>query len=216
MADAPPELWIARHGDTAWTGSRQHTGRTDSSSTRRARRRRVRWPPSSTVGTTTSCCPARCAGRARPRTSPASSRRSNRPAARVRLRRVRGHHHRRRSTRRDRTGTCGRDGARAGRRRPTWAGAWTRSWRASAAEARERALVFGHGHALRDAHRALARPPGRRGTPLPSRAGGGRRARQRARRGGRLALGSLTAPRLPSGGPRVAQGLTTSHGRGCR
>jgi broad specificity phosphatase PhoE len=29
MADPPPELWIARHGDTAWTVSRQHTGRTD-------------------------------------------------------------------------------------------------------------------------------------------------------------------------------------------
>jgi probable phosphoglycerate mutase len=29
MADAPPELWLARHGDTAWTVSRQHTGVTD-------------------------------------------------------------------------------------------------------------------------------------------------------------------------------------------
>ena len=29
MADAPPELWLARHGDTAWTVSRQHTGTTD-------------------------------------------------------------------------------------------------------------------------------------------------------------------------------------------
>lgn len=29
MADAPPELWLARHGDTAWTVSRQHTSRTD-------------------------------------------------------------------------------------------------------------------------------------------------------------------------------------------
>jgi probable phosphoglycerate mutase len=29
MTDAPPELWLARHGDTAWTVSRQHTGRTD-------------------------------------------------------------------------------------------------------------------------------------------------------------------------------------------
>jgi broad specificity phosphatase PhoE len=26
---APPELWIARHGDTAWTVSRQHTSSTD-------------------------------------------------------------------------------------------------------------------------------------------------------------------------------------------
>jgi broad specificity phosphatase PhoE len=26
---APPELWIARHGETAWTISKQHTGRTD-------------------------------------------------------------------------------------------------------------------------------------------------------------------------------------------
>ena len=26
---APPELWVARHGETAWTISRQHTGRTD-------------------------------------------------------------------------------------------------------------------------------------------------------------------------------------------
>src|SRR4051795_5100569 len=24
-----PELWVARHGETAWTLSRQHTGRTD-------------------------------------------------------------------------------------------------------------------------------------------------------------------------------------------
>lgn len=29
MADSPPDLWLARHGDTAWTVSRQHTGRTD-------------------------------------------------------------------------------------------------------------------------------------------------------------------------------------------
>ena len=29
MDDAPPELWLARHGDTAWTVSRQHTSRTD-------------------------------------------------------------------------------------------------------------------------------------------------------------------------------------------
>ena len=29
MADTPPDLWLARHGDTAWTVSRQHTGRTD-------------------------------------------------------------------------------------------------------------------------------------------------------------------------------------------
>jgi probable phosphoglycerate mutase len=29
MADAPPELWLARHGDTAWTVLRQHTSRTD-------------------------------------------------------------------------------------------------------------------------------------------------------------------------------------------
>lgn len=29
MADTPPDLWLARHGDTAWTVSRQHTGSTD-------------------------------------------------------------------------------------------------------------------------------------------------------------------------------------------
>ncbi|HEY8581381.1 MAG TPA: histidine phosphatase family protein [Capillimicrobium sp.] len=29
MADTPPDLWLARHGDTAWTDSRQHTGLTD-------------------------------------------------------------------------------------------------------------------------------------------------------------------------------------------
>jgi len=29
MTDALPELWLARHGDTAWTVSRQHTGSTD-------------------------------------------------------------------------------------------------------------------------------------------------------------------------------------------
>jgi probable phosphoglycerate mutase len=29
MTDALPELWLARHGDTAWTVSRQHTGNTD-------------------------------------------------------------------------------------------------------------------------------------------------------------------------------------------
>jgi probable phosphoglycerate mutase len=29
MTDALPELWLARHGDTAWTVSHQHTGNTD-------------------------------------------------------------------------------------------------------------------------------------------------------------------------------------------
>ncbi|MCW3008999.1 MAG: Phosphoglycerate mutase [Solirubrobacterales bacterium] len=29
MTDALPELWLARHGDTAWTVSKQHTGNTD-------------------------------------------------------------------------------------------------------------------------------------------------------------------------------------------
>jgi broad specificity phosphatase PhoE len=29
MTDAPLELWIARHGDTAWTVTRQHTSSTD-------------------------------------------------------------------------------------------------------------------------------------------------------------------------------------------
>jgi broad specificity phosphatase PhoE len=29
MDGSPPDLWLARHGDTAWTVSRQHTGRTD-------------------------------------------------------------------------------------------------------------------------------------------------------------------------------------------
>lgn len=29
MADDLPELWLVRHGETAWTISRQHTGRTD-------------------------------------------------------------------------------------------------------------------------------------------------------------------------------------------
>ena len=29
MSFALPKLYLARHGDTAWTDSRQHTGRTD-------------------------------------------------------------------------------------------------------------------------------------------------------------------------------------------
>ncbi len=29
MADASPKLYLVRHGDTAWTDSHQHTGRTD-------------------------------------------------------------------------------------------------------------------------------------------------------------------------------------------
>ena len=29
MATALPKLFLARHGDTAWTDSHQHTGRTD-------------------------------------------------------------------------------------------------------------------------------------------------------------------------------------------
>src|SRR5580693_7979797 len=29
MATALPKLYLARHGDTAWTDSHQHTGRTD-------------------------------------------------------------------------------------------------------------------------------------------------------------------------------------------
>ena len=29
MASELPRLFLARHGDTAWTDSRQHTGRTD-------------------------------------------------------------------------------------------------------------------------------------------------------------------------------------------
>src|SRR5215831_6978343 len=29
MSSGLPKLYLARHGDTAWTDSRQHTGRTD-------------------------------------------------------------------------------------------------------------------------------------------------------------------------------------------
>ena len=29
MSDAPPVVYLARHGETAWTISRQHTGMTD-------------------------------------------------------------------------------------------------------------------------------------------------------------------------------------------
>ena len=29
MSTALPKLYLARHGDTAWTDSHQHTGRTD-------------------------------------------------------------------------------------------------------------------------------------------------------------------------------------------
>lgn len=38
MADRVPSIWLARHGETAWTMSRQHTGRTDLSLTREGER----------------------------------------------------------------------------------------------------------------------------------------------------------------------------------
>ena len=35
MSSDFPQLWLARHGDTAWTDSHQHTGRTDLRADRR-------------------------------------------------------------------------------------------------------------------------------------------------------------------------------------
>ena len=38
MSDSLPEIYLARHGETAWTISRQHTGRSDIPLTERGER----------------------------------------------------------------------------------------------------------------------------------------------------------------------------------
>ena len=40
MSDELPEFYLARHGETAWTISRQHTGRSDIPLTRARRAKR--------------------------------------------------------------------------------------------------------------------------------------------------------------------------------
>ena len=43
MPNELPEIYLARHGETAWTISHQHTGRTDIPLTARGERNAQRW-----------------------------------------------------------------------------------------------------------------------------------------------------------------------------
>ncbi len=43
MSEPLPEIYLARHGETAWTISHQHTGRSDIPLTERGERNARRW-----------------------------------------------------------------------------------------------------------------------------------------------------------------------------
>ena len=49
MSDTLPRVYLARHGETAWTISRQHTGRTDLKLTPRGEAEALRLRPRNNV-----------------------------------------------------------------------------------------------------------------------------------------------------------------------
>ena len=163
MSDSLPRVYLARHGETAWTISRQHTGRTDIPLTARGEANarslgeRLKGETSSSSSSARSVA---LAGRASwPVSGPGPTR--GRPA-RVELWRRRGPDDGRRSAPSGQGGTCFATAVPGGESVEA-VGARADRVVARLKRARGRVILFGHGHFFRVlAARWLGLPPARR------------------------------------------------------
>ena len=118
MSETLPVVYLARHGETAWSLSGQHTGLTDLPLTERGERNARRLGERLRGLTFARCSPARCSARAGPASWPASRRGRGRSGpGRVELRRLRGLHDRGDPRRAPRTGSSSATAAPAANRR---------------------------------------------------------------------------------------------------
>ncbi len=60
MSTALPKLYLARHGDTAWTDSHQHTGRTDLPLNERGEEHARSWGSDCGSSPLSACSPVPC------------------------------------------------------------------------------------------------------------------------------------------------------------
>ena len=116
------ELLLARHGETEWSASGRHTGRTDLPLTENGRRLARRLAPRLDGPSLRARAdePAAPRGRDLRARRPGDAGPGPRRPARVGLRRLRGHHHRRDPARGGPAGACGATAARTARSPPTW------------------------------------------------------------------------------------------------